>query len=165
MKPIWLVSACLLGRHCRYDGGHCYNPVVEELKRHAEIIPVCPEMLGGLGVPRPPCEIMGGTASDVWAGSAKVLDRERNDRTEAFKKGAIKALRLCQEHGIQNALVKSNSPSCGCGTIYDGSFSGTKRRGNGVFTQCLLDAKINVVCDSNAADKAGHEWRKGNAGI
>lgn len=150
MKPVWLVSACLLGENCRYNGGHCYSPMVEKLKKEGTIIPVCPEMLGGLGVPRAPCEIVGGTGADVWNGEAKVISIEGDDCTEAYKTGAKKALELCGKYGIENALVKSNSPSCGYGTIYDGSFSTTKREGNGVFTECLLGAGMNVVCDSDA---------------
>ena len=153
MKPVWLVSACLLGTHCRYDGGHCYNGIVEKLKKDAVIVPVCPEMLGGLGVPRTPCEIVGGTGADVWKGAAKVISRNGEDCTRAFKDGATKALRLCRDHGVKNALVKGNSPSCGYGTIYNGSFTGAGRTGNGVFTESLLSAGINVVCDSDTVKK------------
>lgn len=150
MKPFWLVSACLTGAHCRYNGGHCYNQIVEKLKKEASIVPVCPETLGGLGVPRVPCEICYGTGADVWNGRAKVLDKEGRDRTADFITGAEKALWMCANPGIKNALVKSFSPSCGYGTIYDGSFSRIKRAGNGVFTERLLEAGINVVCDSDA---------------
>ena len=151
MRPVWLVSACLLGERCRYDGGHCYDPAVEELKKRADVVPVCPETLGGLEAPRAPSEIVGGTGADVWNSTAKVLDAEGRDRTQAFLTGAKKAMEICKRCGAHRALVKSNSPSCGYGTIYDGSFGDTKRGGNGVFTQLLLDRGVRVVCDGDGA--------------
>lgn len=149
MKPVWLVSACLLGERCRYDGKDAYDPAVEALKEKADVVAVCPETLGGLCVPRTPCEIVGGTGADVWKGTAKVLDREGFDRTQAFLAGAEKAVAICERLGAENALVKSYSPACGCGTIYDGSFTSGKREGNGVFTQRLLDKGVRVVCNGD----------------
>lgn len=151
MRPVWLVSACLLGERCRYDGKDCYDPAVEKLMEKADVVPVCPETLGGLPVPRTPCEISGGTGADVWKGTAKVLDKEGRDRTRAFVAGAEKAIEICEQKGAKNALVKSDSPSCGCGTIYDGSFGNRKREGNGVFTQRLLEKGVRVVCEGDAA--------------
>jgi uncharacterized protein YbbK (DUF523 family) len=160
MKPVILVSACLLGERCRYDGRGALAPWMERLKDEAVLVPVCPEVLGGLGVPRDPCEIAGGAGADVWEGAARVVTQSGADRTRAFMDGAKAALAAGKASGAEYAIVKSNSPACGLGTIYDGTFSGKKRAGNGVFAELLLREGVRVVSDIGAK---GNEWRKSNA--
>lgn len=134
-----LCSACLLGVNCRYDGKS--KPVAEvtaQLKNH-DLIPVCPEQLGGLPTPRLPCEIRGGI----------VISREGHDKTEAFQRGAQEALRLYHLFSCQAAILKSHSPSCGKGLIYDGIFSGNLVSGNGFFAQMLLDEGVAVYTEED----------------
>ncbi|NCB31009.1 MAG: DUF523 domain-containing protein [Clostridia bacterium] len=131
------VSACLLGTPCRYDGGAKPDEGICALAKAQGALPICPECLGGLPTPRLPSEVVGGDGEDVLNGRARVLDRAGNDVTEAFIKGAEKALALCLEAGVNTAVLKARSPSCGVGIIYDGSFSGQYRAGMGV-TAALL---------------------------
>jgi len=135
-EPV-LVSACLLGRHCRYDGrSNPDGPLQRELAaRGREAVPFCPEEEGGLGTPRPPAWIEGGGASDVLDGRARVVTDAGADVTEAFLEGARRALALCRERGIRRAYLKERSPSCGvCRTHVDGELA----RGPGV-TAALLE--------------------------
>lgn len=131
-----LVSACLAGYHCRYDGGSCPDDVIIALVREGKAIPVCPEALGGLPMPRPPAEIQEDGAA-VLTGKGRVLNRDGEDITEAFLKGAHETLRLARLYGAERAILKANSPSCGSGTIYDGSFTGQKKPGDGVTAMLL----------------------------
>lgn len=137
-----LVSSCLAGIPCRYDGKSQPNKEVVELVSRGLAFPVCPECLGGLPIPRYSAEIVGGSGEDVLAGRAKVMARTPDgdiDVTAAFIKGAYCALQAARTIDAKSVILKSNSPSCGCGTIYDGSFSGGRREGNGV-TAALLAA-------------------------
>jgi uncharacterized protein YbbK (DUF523 family) len=113
-----LVSACLLGVRCRYDGGHNLCPDLTSVLASAHIIPFCPEQLGGLPTPRPPANIIHGDGSDVLDGAGQVVDAEGRDFTGAFKKGAYEALRLARMLGASLAIVKDRSPSCGMMTPY-----------------------------------------------
>ena len=134
-------SACLCGHKVRYDGGDCavQNALPEQ------ILPICPEVMGGLPTPRAPAEIVGGDGHDVWAGRAHVLDAHGVDVTEAFKQGAKLALRRLQAAHIDTVYLKSKSPSCGQGQIYDGSFSGQLREGDGVSTALFKQHGICVI--------------------
>ena len=134
-------SACLCGHKVRYDGGDCaaQNALPER------VLPICPEVMGGLPTPRAPAEIVGGDGHDVWAGSARVLDAHGVDVTEAFKQGAILALQRLQAVHIDTVYLKSKSPSCGQGQIYDGSFSGQLREGDGVSTALFKQHGICVI--------------------
>ena len=105
---------------------------------------ICPECLGGLSIPREPAEIVGGSAEDVLVGHARVLTKSGVDVTEAFVRGAYAALEFCKTHGIKEAILKAKSPSCGCGMIYDGTFSGHLIAGNGVATTLLRQNGIAV---------------------
>ncbi len=133
-RPRILVSACLLGVACRYDGKGQAIPRLNELLAACEVIPVCPEQLGGLPTPRTPSERVG----------EKVLARDGTDVTCAFARGAAEALRLARLTGARLALLKARSPSCGSGEIYDGSFTGRTVPGNGVAAQALVDAGIDI---------------------
>lgn len=130
-----MVSACLLGEDCKYNGGNNRNEVlIDKLKNH-EVIPICPEVMGGLSIPRMPAEIVGGI---VKTADGTSVDAE-------FRNGAKKALEIAKEKGVELAVLQPRSPSCGCGQIYDGSFCGKLITGNGIFAQLLIDNGIKVV--------------------
>ncbi|GAB6138701.1 2-thiouracil desulfurase family protein [Halanaerobaculum tunisiense] len=140
-----LVSACLLGEDCKYDGGHNYHPQLQELLVDKDIISVCPERKSGLPTPRPPAEIQGGTGVDVLAGRAKVVTKAGKDVTTEFITGAKYTLELAQENDCQLAILKARSPSCGSNSIYDGSFTGQHQPGRGVTTALLVQEGIRVI--------------------
>jgi len=144
-----LVSACLLGTNCKYNGGNNLTPKVMELNKEHEIIPVCPEELGGLLTPREPCEIQEGSGKDVLEGKVLVLNKEGENVTQQFTEGAKETLALAKKYGCPVAVLKSRSPSCGCGSIYDGTFSGQLKEGNGVTAQLLLDNEIVVMTEKD----------------
>lgn len=135
-----LISACLLGCRCRYDGGSKPHPVAEKLAQRHELVPVCPEQLGGLSTPRPPAERRGD----------RVVTAAGGDVTEQYRRGAEEAVRLCKLMGCQAAVLKERSPSCGSGEIYDGAFSGRLSKGDGVTAAALKAAGIPVYGESAA---------------
>ncbi len=137
-----LCSACLLGVLCRWDGKDSLSQSALSLLGSHELIPVCPEQLGGLPTPRPPCELQP---------DGRVLSREGEDKTREFCRGADGALKLMKLTGCEAALLKARSPSCGKGRIYDGSFTGTLKTGNGVFAQKLIDLGIPVYTEEDIA--------------
>jgi len=149
MSQVWLVSACLMGKRCRYNGGHKRNEAVVALAKQQKLIPVCPEELGGLPIPRPPSEIKGGDGADVLAGKAKVVNQQGEDVTPYFLKGAAEVLKIAQAHNAKKAVLKARSPSCGRGEIYDGTFSGKTRPGDGVTTAMLKQHQIEVVTEKD----------------
>lgn len=132
-----LVSACLLGLACRYDGKSKPHPKVVALSETEELYPFCPECMGGLPTPRPPAEIQGD----------RVVNAEKVDVTAGYRKGAEEALRLCKLYGIQKAILKAKSPSCGKGAVYDGSFSKTLRQGDGITAALLMENGIEVLTE------------------
>ncbi len=144
-----LVSACLLGEAVRYDGKAktSDHPRLMQWIKEGRVISFCPEMAGGLGVPRPRCEIVGGLGEDVWEGRARVMDEHGKDRTEAFRVGAQEALEVCQREGVTCVVLKENSPSCGTHRIADGTFSGIRRSGQGVTMALLRRHGITVISD------------------
>ncbi|HOB87336.1 MAG TPA: DUF523 domain-containing protein [Bacillota bacterium] len=146
---IYLVSACLLGINSRYDGGDNRSEKVLEFLKGRHAVPVCPEQLGGLPTPRRPAEICGGGGKEVLEGGAAVRCPDGTDVTEAFIRGAEQVLRIARLTGAREAILKSGSPSCGRGWIKDGSFTGSRRRGDGV-TAALLLAKGCTIYDENS---------------
>ena len=140
-----LVSACLVGVNCRFDGGNSHNEDAVKLTQNEELIPVCPEEAGGLPTPRPPVEIVGGDGNDVLDGKARVLTADGVDKTEEFIRGAHHALELAQSRGVKRVILKSKSPSCGCGNIYDGTFSGSLISGDGVTAALLKRHGIEII--------------------
>ena len=120
-----LISACLIGLNCRYDGKNSSEKFLIEEVRRGDALPVCPEQLGGLPTPRVPAEIVGGTGEDVLSGTAKVCTSDGRDVTLAFLRGAKETLYLAKLVNAQRIIFKQRSPSCGCGQIYDGTFTGT----------------------------------------
>lgn len=133
-----LVSACLLGTPCRYDGKSKANPDVLALCARYNLIPVCPEVAGGLPTPRVPSERI----------ADKVMMRDGRDVTDNYRSGAQEALRLCRLHNIKIAILKERSPSCGKGEIYDGSFSGVLTARDGVTAELLTKEGIRVIGES-----------------
>lgn len=138
MKEKLLVSACLLGENCRYSGGNNYSPAAAALGERYELIPVCPEVLGGLPTPRPPAERTG----------ERVTARDGTDVTAAFRLGAERALETALAQGITRAVLKERSPSCGSGQIYDGAFTGRVIPGQGVTAELLSARGVAVYGES-----------------
>ena len=134
MREKLLVSACLLGENCKYNGGNNYSPDVERLRERFELVSVCPEQLGGLPTPRVPSERVG----------EQVLTRDGQDVTEAFRQGAERTLDIARAVGALRAVLQVRSPSCGCGMIYDGTFSGTLVPGKGVAAELLEKNGVKV---------------------
>lgn len=136
-----LVSACLAGFECRYDGKSNTEPDIVRLVRDGKALPVCPEQLGGLMTPRSPAEVK------TKNGLAGVYNAEGIDVTEWFKKGALKTLKIAKFYDIRTAILKSKSPSCGVGRIYSGDFSRRLVCGDGITAKLLKDNGINVISD------------------
>ena len=134
-----LISACLLGCKTRYNGTGKQIEEVQELLNKYNLIPVCPEQLGGLATPRYPAEQRNG----------RVIDNHENDLTEEFTRGAEEVLKLAKLYNCTKAILKERSPSCGYGEVYDGTFSGTKIKGNGVTAGLLADNGIQVYGESD----------------
>lgn len=140
------VSACLLGKACRFDGKARACDTVIALAREHALTPLCPELLGGLPIPRLPNEIV---ASEPLL---RVVDSSGADNTAAFVAGARKALRHAQEADCEVAVLKAKSPSCGSGLIYDGTFTGTLAEGWGVAAQMFRDAGIRVIDETQVPE-------------
>ena len=132
-----MVSACLAGLHCRYDGRSNHMPEVAELVASGLAVPVCPEELGGLPTPRDPSERIGD----------RVMSCEGRDVTAEFAAGAEAALYIAEEYGCSAAILKARSPSCGCGRIYDGTFTRTLVEGSGLFAELLLKKGFEVFTE------------------
>lgn len=139
-----LVSACLLGENCKYNGGNNLNQGVLDFIEGHEVIGVCPEQLGGLSTPRLPAEILDGV----------VMNKEGISVDAQFRKGAQEALAAALENKVDLAILQSRSPSCGVKEIYDGSFSGKRIKGQGVFAKLLSARGIKVL---DAEDVAEHK--------
>lgn len=140
MKKKALISACLLGVNCKYSGGNNIMPEeqLNKLMDEYELIPVCPEAYGGLTTPRVPAERAGD----------RVITQDGRDVTAEYEKGAEAALYLAKLFGVEAVFLKENSPSCGCGRIYDGSFSGALTEGDGVTAELLKKNGIAVIGES-----------------
>ncbi|MDD5750384.1 MAG: DUF523 domain-containing protein [Candidatus Pacebacteria bacterium] len=141
-----LCSACLLGVKCRYDGQGKPNEKVLGLAKKEILIPVCPEQLGGLPIPRVPSEATG-SGQAVLEGKAKVITKQGSDVTDSFIRGAEEVLKLARLLGAKKAILKQRSPSCGSGQIYDGTFSKTVTKGDGVTAALLKQNGIEVVSE------------------
>lgn len=140
-----IVSACLIGEKCRYDGGACTDEELKKLFEQGKLKAVCPEVMAGLPTPRSPLEIVGGDGNDVLNGKARVISKDGKDVTEQFIKGAHMALKEAKLCGAKKAHLQSRSPSCGCGKIYDGNFSGVFKTGDGVTAALLKDNGIKII--------------------
>ncbi len=142
MREKLLVSACLLGENCKYSGGNNYTPDVEALKEKFDVIPVCPEQMGGLPTPRIPAERVG----------EKVLTREGTDVTAEYRRGAEETLAIAKANGVKFAVLQERSPSCGSECVYDGTFSGKLIPGQGVTAQLLEENGIKVYSSGRIAE-------------
>lgn len=130
-----LVSACLLGRNCKYNGGHNYDPKTAAFVQGKEVIPVCPEEQAGLGIPRTPIEIVNGT----------LMDKNGNCVDAPVRRAVADILSSLEGQEIDCAVLKSRSPTCGVRQVYDGSFTGTLIPGAGTLAQALMDVGIPVI--------------------
>lgn len=153
--PRALISACLLGRAVRYDGGHkrLADPRIARWHRAGLLVPLCPEIAGGLPTPRPPAELTG-PGAEALDGRAQVRDAAGADVTAAFLAGAEAAVALARAHRITLALLIDGSPSCGATTIYDGSFTGRRIPGQGVTAAALSRAGVAVYTPAEIDDLA-----------
>ena len=142
---MYIISSCLLGQNCKYNGGNNRCQEVIDFCAEKKYIMVCPESAAKLPCPRPPAERIGN----------KVINDRGKDVTAAFEKGAQLSLGTCTTlagfsgETLEGAILKANSPSCGCGKIYDGTFSGTLTDGNGVFTELLINEGIPVITEKD----------------
>ena len=134
-----LISACLLGVNCKYNGKNNYNEELVFYLKDKSIIPICPEIYGGLTTPRTPSEIK----------NKKVYSKNGIDLTENFLRGANETLELAKKFNCKKAILKSKSPSCGCGKIYDGTFSNQLIEGNGITAELLIQNGIEVLTENN----------------
>ena len=134
-----IVSACLLGVSCRYDGNSKPNEKIINLKEKYNLIPICPEIMGGLPTPRMSAEIKDG----------RVKTENGIDVTEEYKKGADEAIKLAKLFGCKKAILKENSPSCGCGKIYNGEFTRTLKDGNGITAELFMKNGIDVFGENS----------------
>lgn len=137
MRLRYVVSACLAGIACRYDGRATPCSAVMRLMEEGRAVAACPECLGGLPTPRLACELLG----------SRVVNKNGEDMTAAFLHGAQAATALARQNGCNAAILKSRSPSCGCGQIYDGTFTGTLREGNGLWADELRRAGITLFTE------------------
>ncbi|WP_262136556.1 DUF523 domain-containing protein [Pseudomonas sp. Marseille-Q5117] len=150
-----LVSRCLLGRRVRYDGG-ASGPfdLLEQWIEEGRVVPLCPEVAGGLPTPRAAAEIPGGQGGEVLDGIAAVITTDGEDVSAQFLEGARQALKLVQKHGIRVAVLKANSPSCGNLLTYDGTFSGVRVSGEGVTAALLKRHGVRVFSELELAEAA-----------
>ena len=130
-----IVSACLLGENCKYNGGNNYNPTVVAYLKDKDVLTICPEMMAGMGCPRTPIEIVDGV----------LMDRDGNNVDAAMREAMTKAMEWIRKEEIQCAILQSRSPTCGVNQIYDGTFSGKLIAGSGIFAQALKDAGYQVL--------------------
>lgn len=147
-KKSVMVSACLLGINCRYDGHSKPVPNLTALLPDYEIIPFCPERLVNMAIPRPPAEICNGDGTGVWNGTAKVFNQNGLDLSREFRLGAQRALEMFLKERPELVIFKANSPSCGVNRIYDGNFSGTLREGDGVTVVLFRQAGANIMTET-----------------
>jgi len=143
-----IVSACLVGFNCRYDGNNRLNKKLLKLFKEGELIPVCPEQLGGLTTPRDRARIVGGDGKDVIEGRAKVMTHTGKDVTREYIRGGQECLKIVRTLRIKEAILKADSPSCGCGKILSEDFS-NKIKGNGVTTALLKKNGIEVYTEES----------------
>lgn len=139
MQPLYIVSACLAGIPCRYDGSSNAIPALARLAASGQAYPLCPEVLGGLPVPRQPCELRTG----------RVISRDGHDLSSHFRHGAEQALALALRQSCRTAILKSRSPSCGFGRIYDGSFRHRLCAGDGLWAALLREAGFSLYSEED----------------
>ena len=144
---MYLISACLCGVNCKYNGLNNYNEICDKLLASGKAILVCPEQLGGLPTPRIPSEIIGESSNILNYNNGSVIDKNGNDVTPQFVKGAKETLQIAKKLNIKKAILKDGSPSCGVNYIYDGNFNGTKIKGMGLTAQLLKESSIDIISE------------------
>ncbi|MCY6483550.1 DUF523 domain-containing protein [Clostridium aestuarii] len=144
-----VISACLCGVNCKYNGKNNLNEEILKFLQEGRAVLICPEQMGGLETPRIPHEICGGDGGDVLDEKTKVINPKGGDSSLQFIKGAHESLNIAKKVGAKVAILKAKSPSCGCGEIYDGNFSATKIKGNGVTAELFLRNGIKVYTEKN----------------
>lgn len=144
-----LVSACLLGINCKYNGENNKNEKVQSYLRDKDFIIVCPEQLGGLSTPREPCEIIKTDGYDVIDDKTNVINKLGLDVTNEFKKASKETLKIARLYNCKEAILKEGSPSCASTYIYDGTFTGNKKLGVGVTTALLIRNNIRVISEND----------------
>ena len=146
---MYLISACLCGGNCKYNGLNNLNDKCLELLRKGEALLVCPEQLGGLNTPRIPSETLGNAKDIIELNKGKVINKEGKDVTKEFLKGAKEALKIAKEANIKKAILKESSPSCGSNFVYDGSFTGNKIKGKGITAYLLEKEGIEIISEKD----------------
>ncbi|MBN2330522.1 MAG: DUF523 domain-containing protein [Candidatus Aenigmarchaeota archaeon] len=144
-----LCSACLVGIKCAYDGKDRFDGKAKDLFDKGQVIPVCPEQLGGLPTPREKREVRGGDGRRVLEGKAGVIDIKGRDMTKEAIRGAEETLRIARQLGVKGFIGKARSPSCGCGKIYDGTFSGRLVKGDGVTVAMLKKNGMKAITEED----------------
>lgn len=134
-----LVSSCLLGINCKYNGKNNYNEKIENILKNEEVLPLCAEQLGGLTTPRSPAEIR------IVNGEKRVFNKLGEDVTENFLRGAQEVLKMVKKFNIKKAILKEKSPSCGKGQVYSGNFDGILVNGNGILVDLLIQNGVEVL--------------------
>lgn len=144
---MYLISACLCGLNCKYNGLNNYNEICDKLFTSGKAILVCPEQLGGLPTPRIPSEIIGESSNILNNNNGSVIDKNGNDVTPQFVKGAKETLQIAKRLNIKKAILKDGSPSCGVNYIYNGNFNGSKIKGMGLTAQLLKESSIDIISE------------------
>jgi uncharacterized protein YbbK (DUF523 family) len=144
-----IVSACLAGANCRYDGCLIENKLIKKLVASRQAMPLCPEVMGGRTVPRAPAEIKGGAGENVLTGKVKIIDKDNNDVTQEILNGVKYVVAAAKRMGVKIFILKTKSPTCGYGEIFDGTFTGKLVPGNGVLTDALLKEGIKIYTEKD----------------
>lgn len=144
---MYLISACLCGVNSKYNGLNNYNEICDKLFTSGKAILVCPEQLGGLPTPRIPSEIIGESSNILNNNNGSVIDKNGNDVTPQFVKGAKETLQIAKKLNIKKAILKDGSPSCGVNYIYNGNFNGSKIKGMGITAQLLKESSIDIISE------------------
>lgn len=150
---MYLISACLCGVNCKYNGANNFNEVCNELFKSGKAVLICPEQLGGLSTPRVPSELQG-DASEVINNRGKVITKEGLDVTKEFIKGAKEVVEIAKKLPISVAILKEGSPSCGVNCVYDGNFNGKKIKGRGITAEMLNEMGIKVLSEKDLEVKS-----------
>lgn len=146
-EEIIVVSACLAGRDCRFDGRSRPMQEIIKMAEEGKAIPICPEQLGGLPTPRHPSEIQNGDGDDILDRKSRIINEKGQDVTDRYIKGAFESFRIAMESGAKKAILKARSPACGVGQIHDGSFTGTLKKGNGIASALFIRSGFKVISD------------------
>ena len=146
---MYIISACLCGVNCKYNGLNNYNKECSELFQAGKAIIVCPEQLGGLTTPRIPSELTSSASDIIENRKNKVISKSGEDVTHNFIKGAEETIEIAKKINVELAILKEGSPSCGVNYVYDGTFNGNKIKGVGITTQMLIDMGIKVISEND----------------